>query len=161
MSKSEKLQFVGAKCVQSLALENSYYQKMILKENGAELLIRLLKKENLSNEVILATVQAIAALCIDIAHVNNEQAQIELSERGAIKLLIDIMDLKYIEMATRPPFDQITRCIVIETAYALGCLILNREKDEMVERRLNLRFIVDLIETENLVKFLIINHFIN
>lgn len=151
ISKSEKLQFVGAKCIQSLAFENAYYQKIILAENGAEQLIRLLKQQSVSDEVTLATVEAISALCIDIAHVNNEQAQTELCERETIKILLDLMDKKSFQIASLPPSNYVSRWILIETAYALACLILQREKDEMVEKRLNIRFIIDLIETENLV----------
>lgn len=149
MSKSERLQYVGAKCMQSLALENAHYQGVILKESGAEQLIRLLKQERSSDRVILATVQAMAALCIDIAHVNNEIAQNELCERGALRLLLDLMDR---QLAISPSKNEIHRCILIETAYALACLILNREKDEMVDQRINMRSIVELVDTENLVR---------
>lgn len=154
VSKSEKLQFVGAKCIQSLALENSHYQSLILKENGVEQIIRLLKLERPSDRVILATVEAIASLCVDIAHVNNENAQIELCDRGAIKHLLDLIDRKSLELTSLPPSKNMNQFIVIEAAYALACLILHREKIEIVERRLNLRLIVDMIETENLVKYL-------
>lgn len=75
MSKSEKLQYVGCRCMIALVLENITLQNQILKENGIDPLIRLLKLDKTSNRVILATVETIGALCVDIAHVNNEHTQ--------------------------------------------------------------------------------------
>lgn len=155
MCKSEKLQYVGAKCMQSLALENAYYQNALLKESGAEQLMRLLKLERPSDRVVLATVETIAAMCIDIAHVSNERAQNELCERGALKSLLDLIDSEGLVGSSYEDADaasryNMSRCIVIETAYALACLLLHRDKDELVEDRLDLRFIVGLIDTDNL-----------
>lgn len=140
MSKSEKLQYVGVKCMESLVLENLNFQGLILNENGIEQLIRLLKNEKTSSRVVLATVQAIAALCIDIAHVNNELTQNELVDRDAVQLLLDLLDRQ-----------ADNKHILIATAHALGCLVLNRENDELVEQRLNLKSIVDLVHTDDLV----------
>lgn len=139
MSKSEKLQYVGAKCVISLVLENISYQNLILKENGIDPLIRLLKLEKTTHRVILAVVETIGALCVDIAHVNNDKTQRELAEKGAINLLLQILE--------NPP----TKFIQIETAHAIACLILNRPKDLYINRRLDIKIILDLIDTDELV----------
>lgn len=157
MTKSEKLQYVGTKCMQSLALENAFYQEALLDENGAEHLMRLLKQHSdkassTSDRVVLAVVEAIASLCIDIAHVSNERAQNELCERGALQLLFDLFDRQQAEAASNQQVSKMNRCILIETAYAIACLILHRDTDETVEQRLNFRNIVDLIDQDNLVR---------
>ena len=139
MSKSEKLQYVGCKCMIALVLENITYQYLILKENGTDPLIRLLRMEKTSSRVVLAILETIAALCVDIAHVNNPDTQLDLTEKGAIDLVLNIL--------YNPP----TRYIQIETAYALACLILNRPNLEEVKDKLNMRLILDLINTTDLV----------
>lgn len=140
MSKSEKLQYVGAKCVIALVLENLNNQNLILKENGVDPLIRLLKLEKTSHRVTLAVVETIGALCVDIAHVNNERTQKELIEKGALGLLLQILE--------KPP----TKFIQIETAHAIACLILNRPNDEYVNKRLDIRIILNLLNTDDLVQ---------
>lgn len=152
VSKSEKLQFVGTKCMQSLALENAFYQEALLRDGGADHLVRLLRlheKSATSERVVLATVETMAALCIDEAHMSNNQAQVELADRGALKLLLDLMDRyqMHSDWSSRT-----SRRILIAAAYALACLMLNRrDVDDMVEQRLNLRLIVALIDTDDLV----------
>lgn len=142
MSKSEKLQFVGSKCIFSLALENAHYQHVIIRENTVDQLLRLLRMEKTSNRVILATVEAIAALCIGVAHVNNDLAQSELIDKGAIKTLLEILDKtnnKYIH---------------VETAHSLACLMLNLQHDEYVNnisKNIDIKAIVDLLKTDDLV----------
>lgn len=141
MSKSEKLQYVGCKCMIALVLENVTYQNLILKENGTDPLIRLLRMEKTSSRVILAILETLAALCVDIAHVNNLRTQTDLSEKGAIDLVMNILN--------NPP----SKYIQIETAYALACLILNRPNIEAVKGKLNIQLILDLINTDDLVIF--------
>jgi hypothetical protein len=71
MSKSERLQFVGLKCMQALVLENVTYQNLIIKENGIEQLIRLLRanvEKSTSARVTLAAVETVAALCFGIGY---------------------------------------------------------------------------------------------
>ena len=93
MSRSEKLQYVGCKCVIALVFENLKYQNIILKENCVDHLIRLLKFGNqISNRVTLACIETVGALCVDIAHVNNHTAQASLIDKGAIELLINLIE---------------------------------------------------------------------
>ena len=145
MSKSERLQYVGCKCMIALVLENLSLQNQILKENGVDTLIRLLKMEKTSHRVIMAIVETIGALCVDIAHVNNELTQQELADKGAIELLIRLLQ--------KPPNKQIQ----VETAHAIACLILNKPNDEALNERLNIPLILDLIKIDDLVRNF--NHF--
>lgn len=140
MSKSERLQYVGCKCMIALVLENLSLQNQILKENGVDTLIRLLKMEKTSHRVIMAIVETIGALCVDIAHVNNELTQQELADKGAIELLIRLLQ--------KPPNKQIQ----VETAHAIACLILNKPNDEALNERLNIPLILDLIKIDDLVR---------
>jgi hypothetical protein len=139
MSKSEKLQYVGCKCMIALVLENVKYQNLILKENGTDPLIRLLRYEKTSSRVILSILETIAALCVDIAHVNNPRTQLDLTEKGTIDLVLNILN--------NPP----TKYIQIETAYALACLTLNRPNLEGIKDKINIELILNLINEENLV----------
>lgn len=139
MAKSEKLQFVGAKCMISLILENKQYQNMILKENGVDPLIKLLKLESASHRVILGVVETIGAMCVDIAHVNNYVAQDELNAKETISLLLEMMN--------NPP----SRIIQIEATHAIACMLLNRGGDEEIKVDLDIKLIVDLIKTDDLV----------
>ena len=124
----------------SLVLENITYQNLILKESGIDPLIRLLKLEKTSHRVILAIVETIGALCLDIAHVNNQLTQEELIEKGAIDLMLNILE--------KPP----SKYIQIETAHALACLILNRQVPDSVKQRLKIHLVLDLIDEDDLVK---------
>lgn len=141
MAKSEKLQFVGAKCMISLVLENKHYQNIIFKENGVDPLIKLLRTENTSHRVVLGVVETIGAICVDIAHVSNRQAQAELIEKEAGKLLLDLV--------RKPP----SKLIQIEATHAIACLMLNKrtrdDEDSIV--RLDVGLVIDLIETDDLV----------
>ena len=139
MSKSEKLQYVGCKCVISLVQENINYQNLILKESGIDPMIRLLNVDKTSQRVILAIVETIGALCLDIAHVNNQLTQDELTEKGAIELMLKLLE--------KPP----SKYIQIETAHALACLILNRPVPDTVKQRLKISLVLDLIDEEDLV----------
>ena len=143
MSKSEKLQFVGCQCMIALVLEDINYQNQILKENGIDPLIRLLRIEKTSNRVVLAIFETIGALCVDIAHVNNQLTQVELADKGAIDIILDILN--------NPPPRYAQSFIEIETTHALACLILNRPIDPEVESRIIIKSILDLIKTNDLV----------
>jgi hypothetical protein len=143
MSKSERLQYVGCKCVISLVLENQSYQNQMLNENGIDPLLRLIKIEKLekmNHRVILAAIETIGALCVDIAHVNNERLQNELVEKGAIDILLHILD--------NPP----SKFIQIETAHALACLVLNNKRNDELSTNIDIEMILNLIHTEDEVK---------
>lgn len=147
MSKSEKLQFVGCKCMIALVLEDAAYQNQILKENGIDPLIRLLRTDKTSNRVILAIFETIGALCVDIAHVNNKLTQNELMEKGAIDIILSILN--------NPPPKYNHQFIQIEISNALACLILNRQMEPEVEEMINIRAILSLIQTGDLVKYVL------
>jgi hypothetical protein len=147
MSKSEKLQYVGSKFMFSLVIENKQFQDIILHENGIDQLIKLLNQENTSTRVIIAVVKTIGALCVDIAHVNNEATQEELYEKEALDLLLTILN--------DPP----NKLAQIEATHAIACLLLNKRNDEAVRTNLDTGRIIDLINTDDLVKHIIINYF--
>jgi hypothetical protein len=139
MSRSEKLQYVGCKCVISLVFENLKYQNIILKENCVDHLIRLLKFDKISSRVTLACIETIGALCVDIAHVNNTLAQSILIDKGAIEILTNIIENNKIEKEVQ-----------IEAAHTYACLVLNKQNDDL-ETSLNINLILNLIKTEDLV----------
>ena len=142
MSRSEKLQYVGCKCVIALVFENLKYQNIILKENCVDHLIRLLKFGNqISNRVTLACIETVGALCVDIAHVNNHTAQASLIDKGAIELLINLIEN-----------NKEDKEIQIEAAHSYACLVLNRRVDE-TDMKLNINLILSLIKIDNLVRF--------
>ena len=138
MSKSESLQFVGCKSLIALVTEDIIYQNQVLKENGIDTLIRLLKSSKTSHRVIMAIVETIGALCVDIAHVNNRMTQDELTEKGAIEFLVNLLH--------KPP----NKYIQIETIHAIACLILNRPNEESLNEKLNLELILNFIKTDDL-----------
>ena len=139
MAKSEKLQFVGSKCMISLVIENKHYQNIMLRENGIEPLIKLLRMENISQRVKLSVVETIGALCVDIAHVNNSAIQANLAEKNAINYLIEILH------------NPTSKLIQVEATHALACMLLNKQSDEEVNRNININLIIELIKTEDLV----------
>jgi hypothetical protein len=141
MAKSEKLQYVGAKCMISLVIESRHYQNIILKENGVDSLIKLLRAENSSHRVLLSVVETVGAMCVDIAHVNNRLAQNELAEKEAGTLLL--------ELVRNPP----SKLVQIEATHALACLMLNKrpQDDEDNPIHLDVSYVVDLIDTDDLV----------
>ena len=143
MSKSEKLQFVGCKCMIALVLEDASYQNQILEENGSDPLIRLLRTDKTSNRVILAIFETIGALCVDIAHVNNKLTQDELMEKGALDIILSILN--------NPPPKYNNQFIQVEISNALACLILNRQMEPEIEEQINIRTILNLIKTDDLV----------
>ncbi len=142
MSKSEKLQYVGCKCMIALVQEDVTYQNQILDENGIDPLIRLLRTDKTSNRVVLAIFETIAALCVDIAHVNNKFTQLELYEKGAIDIILQILN--------NPPAKYDHSFIQIETSHALACLILNRPTEPEIEEQINIKLILSLIKTDDL-----------
>lgn len=141
LSKSEKLQYVGCRCMIALVLENVNNQNKILNESGIDPLIRLLKSDKTSHRVIAAAVDTIGALCVDIAHVNNELTQTELIDKGALELLTNLME---------KPFN---KEIQISTAHALSCLLLNQSDEKLIDTHytLNLQSMLTLIDTDDLV----------
>ena len=103
MSKSESLQYVGCKSLIALVTEDIIYQNQVLRENGVDTLIRLLKSPKTSDRVIMAIVETIGALCVDIAHVNNRLTQEELTEKGGLEFLVRLLHNppnKYIQIET-------------------------------------------------------------
>jgi hypothetical protein len=144
MSRSEHLQYVGCKCVIALVFENAKYQITILKENCIDHLIRLLKFDKISTRVKLACIETVGALCVDIAHVNNAVCQASLADKGAIHLLIDIIERSHHEKE-----------IQIEAAHTYACLVLNKQKNDDLLPQLNLNLILDLINTNDLVCLLL------
>lgn len=142
MSKSEKLQYVGCKCMIALVTEDVNYQNQILKENGIDPLIRLLRTDKTSNRVVLSIFETVAALCVDVAHVNNKLTQIELYEKGAIDIILNILN--------NPPSKYVHSFIQIETSHALAALILNRPIDPEIEEQINIKLILNLIKTDDL-----------
>jgi hypothetical protein len=138
MSKSESLQYVGCKSLIALVTEDIVYQNQVLKENGIDTLIRLLKSPKTSDRVIMAIVETIGALCVDIAHVNNKNTQDELIEKGAIEFLVKILH--------HPP----NKYIQIETIHAISCLILNRPNDQSLNERLDIGLLVNQVKTDDL-----------
>ena len=142
LSNSEKLQFVGCKCVVALVLENINNQKLIAEENAIELLLKLLKSDKTSERVTLAVVETVAALCIDVAHVNNSEIQRELIERGALGILLNILK--------NPP----SKDIQIETAHTIACLLLgnSQNSDEILTEKLDIQLILDLFNEEDKVR---------
>lgn len=141
LSKSDKLQYVGCKCIIALVLENITNQKLISKENTIEILLKLLRSEKTSLHVVLAIVQTIAALCVDVAHVNNTETQNELMEKGAFEILIPILE--------EPP----SKDIQIETAHTIACLLLgNTKTEEYVNNKLDLTIIMKLFNQEDRVR---------
>lgn len=140
LSKSDKLQYVGCKCIIALVLEDINNQKIITKENSIEILLKLLRNEKTSLRVQLAIVQTIASLCVDVAYVNNEETQLELADKGAFEILVPLLE--------QPP----NKTIQIETAYAISCLLLgNQKNEEYVNNKLDLKIILDLLKEKDIV----------
>ncbi len=144
LSKSDKLQYVGCKCVIALVLENINNQKIIAKENTIEILLKLLRSDKTRLNVIQAIVQTIASLCVDVANVNNSDTQLELMEKGAFEILIPILE--------NPP----NRDIQIETSHAIACLLLgNTKTEDYVNNKLDLKIILALLNENDKVDFYI------
>lgn len=97
--------------------------------------------------MVLAIFETIGALCVDIAHVNNKNTQIELYEKGAIEIILRILN--------NPPAKYIHSFIQIETSHALACLILNRPTDPEIEAEINIKLILDLIKNDDLVSHML------
>lgn len=133
LSSSEKLQFVGCKCIIALTLENLHYQRLIAKEDGIELILKLLNPNKTSLRVVLVAIQTIATLCIDVALVNNSHIQTELVGKGALNTLLGFLK--------NPP----SKDIQIETAYAIACVLLgNSAIEENLSQKLDISLILDL-----------------
>jgi hypothetical protein len=142
MSKSESLQFVGAKSTVALVLEDEKEQCHIMKESGIEPLIRLLKSDKSSKRVLLASMETVAALCITKAHESNAIVQAELIDKGALRILLDMVQHNY----------SLDSLVKIEAAHALACLLLNRPSlDESSGRVINIQSILDMLNTEDIV----------
>ena len=116
--------------------------KTKISSTGIDPLIRLLRTDKTSNRVVLAIFETIGALCVDIAHVNNKFTQIELHEKGAIEIILQILN--------NPPAKYVHSFIQIETSHALACLILNRPTEPEIEDEINIKLIMGLIKTNDL-----------
>jgi hypothetical protein len=139
LSSSEKLKFVGCKCIIALTLENLHYQRLIAKEDGIDLILKFLNPNKTSLRVVLVAIQTIATLCIDVALVNNSYIQTELVGKGALNALLGFLK--------NPP----SKDIQIETAYAIACVLLgNSAIEENLSQKLDISLVLDLFnEADN------------
>jgi hypothetical protein len=141
MSKSESLQFVGAKLTVALVLEDEHEQCHVINESGVEPILRLLKNDKSSIRVLLASMEAVAALCITRAHESNTIVQADLIEKGALEILLNMMHNGSLDALVK-----------VEAAHALACLLLNRSSlDENSGRIINIQRILDMLKTEDIV----------
>jgi hypothetical protein len=139
MSKSEKLQYVGCKCMISLVYEDVKYQNIMMREHGIDSLIRLLKNDKTSDRVLKTVIETIGAMCVDIAHVNNPMTQQSLKDKNVIGLLMSIL---------KKPRNKL---IEIEAAHSLACLKLNQPKDFTQQNDdVDIEIIIDLLQTDDL-----------
>lgn len=89
ISKSDTLQYIGCQAVAAWS-RNSRKSQRFLGENGAiPPLIRLLRLERTSRNVLLAVISAINSLCIGVAHINCDTTQRLVAAEGAIELLLE------------------------------------------------------------------------
>ena len=107
-------------------------------------MIRLLRTDRTSNRVVLAIFETIGALCVDIAHVNNDLTQLELFEKGAIDIILEFLN--------NPPLTYKQSFIQIEISHALACLILNKQIEPEIDEQINMKSILNLIKTDDMVR---------
>jgi hypothetical protein len=109
-----------------------------------EILLKLLRNEKTSQQVIMIIVKTIAALCLDTAHVNNKDSQLELVEKGAFDVLLRIIETTKSED------------IKIETAHSIACLLVgNKDNEAKLDNKLDLKEIIALLKESNKVNVLI------
>ncbi len=103
-------------------------------------MLKLLRNEKTSQQVIMIIVKTIAALCLDVAHVNNNESQFELADKGAFDILLKIIENTKSEN------------IKIETAHSIACLLLgNAENESKLNNRLNIREIISFLNDNDKV----------
>ena len=139
LSKSEELQYAACKCMISFVLENKKNQILVVQENLIEIILKLLRTEKIGLKVVLVILRTISALCVDIANVNNANAQLELVDKGIFDILVPILE--------KPP----SKIILIEAVHAIACILLGNEKsEEAFNYKINLNTLINLLNEDDL-----------
>ncbi|XP_032818580.2 ankyrin and armadillo repeat-containing protein [Petromyzon marinus] len=91
LASSDKLQFVGCHAMAAMAREGRAHQEQICREDGVAPLVRLLRTPRTTERTLLATVSALGALCVGVAHVNTRLSQNKVEEEQAIPELLRLL----------------------------------------------------------------------
>ncbi|XP_076804919.1 ankyrin and armadillo repeat-containing protein-like isoform X2 [Clavelina lepadiformis] len=119
LSKSPALQLIGCRTVAAWSRNRASCQMTLVEDGTMPPLVRLLRLDRTSREVVMAIIEAINNMCIGVAHLNNKKAQREIAEEGAIELLLD--------RVWRSSCDETMQ---VELLHSLACVVAGCSENE-------------------------------